>query len=223
MENTTSQDSTRTKDPYARPPRKHHGELVSLDPSPWKDNQGNLLVGLTALICLIGCGLLAYQQTRFSPPRFPTRFDTTPSADGKDHLAENNMLPSQVADVAALSADRTITVQIIGAATDNGVMKIAIYSRPDGFNDSTKALDTDNWKITGGLCEGKLQIPRVIEWIAIAAFHDENGNGTLDKNALGIPTERYGYSGGTRGLTGPPAFSEAVVELGNSPINISIR
>jgi len=28
----------------------------------------------------------------------------------------------------------------------------------------------------------------------IILFHDENGNGKLDKNALGVPTEPYGFS-----------------------------
>ena len=48
---------------------------------------------------------------------------------------------------------------------------------------------------------------------AIILFHDENGNGKLDKNALGVPTEPYGFSNNVRGFLGPPAFEKAVVQI----------
>src|SRR3954465_4244362 len=38
---------------------------------------------------------------------------------------------------------------------------------------------------------------------AIILFHDENGNGKLDKNALGVPTEPYGFSNNVQGFLGP--------------------
>lgn len=43
---------------------------------------------------------------------------------------------------------------------------------------------------------------------AIAAFHDLNGNGQLDKNALGIPTEPYAFSGNPRVKWRAPTFRE---------------
>ena len=48
---------------------------------------------------------------------------------------------------------------------------------------------------------------------AIASYHDENGNGKLDTNALGLPEEGYGFSNDARGMFGPPKFSEAVFEF----------
>ena len=51
---------------------------------------------------------------------------------------------------------------------------------------------------------------------AIILFHDENGNGKLDKNALGVPTEPYGFSNNVRGFLGPPAFEEAVMQVNAS-------
>ena len=47
----------------------------------------------------------------------------------------------------------------------------------------------------------------------IILFHDENGNGKLDKNALGVPTEPYGFSNNVQGFLGPPAFSKAVMQI----------
>jgi|WetSurMetagenome_2_1015567.scaffolds.fasta_scaffold134242_2 uncharacterized protein (DUF2141 family) len=44
---------------------------------------------------------------------------------------------------------------------------------------------------------------------AIAVIHDMNMDGKLDKNAIGIPTEGYGFSNDAMGKYGPPTFLEA--------------
>ena len=56
---------------------------------------------------------------------------------------------------------------------------------------------------------------------AVAVFHDENKNGILDKNYLGIPTEAYGFSNNARRTFSAPSFKEAEVIL-NSDLAISI-
>jgi len=49
--------------------------------------------------------------------------------------------------------------------------------------------------------------------LAISAFHDTNGNGRLDRNAMGIPTEPYGFSNNATGQFGPPRFEQAQLTL----------
>lgn len=48
---------------------------------------------------------------------------------------------------------------------------------------------------------------------AVVLFLDENSNGQLDKNFLGIPKEKYGFSGTRQPLFRAPAFEEAVMRL----------
>jgi uncharacterized protein (DUF2141 family) len=43
---------------------------------------------------------------------------------------------------------------------------------------------------------------------AIRVFHDQNSNGKLDTNLIGIPKERFGFSNNVMGQFGPPAFEE---------------
>ncbi|HEY8946784.1 MAG TPA: DUF2141 domain-containing protein [Polyangiaceae bacterium] len=43
----------------------------------------------------------------------------------------------------------------------------------------------------------------------ISAFHDENENGKLDTNFVGMPTEDYCASRNARGVLGPPSFEDA--------------
>ena len=57
---------------------------------------------------------------------------------------------------------------------------------------------------------------------AAIAFHDENGNGKLDKNFLGIPTEPYGFSNNVQGFLGPPTFDAAAMALGDSNEGVQI-
>jgi uncharacterized protein (DUF2141 family) len=48
---------------------------------------------------------------------------------------------------------------------------------------------------------------------AFSAYHDLNGNGQLDSNLMGLPTEPYGFSNNARGSFGPPSFQAAGITL----------
>ena len=48
---------------------------------------------------------------------------------------------------------------------------------------------------------------------AVLSYQDENDNGKLDRNVLGIPKEPYAFSRDARGRFGPPSFEEAAFEL----------
>lgn len=49
--------------------------------------------------------------------------------------------------------------------------------------------------------------------IAVSAFLDSNGNGSLDKNSFGIPTEAYGFSNNPKRGFGPPRFEEVATDV----------
>ena len=44
---------------------------------------------------------------------------------------------------------------------------------------------------------------------ALKVYHDENEDGELDKNFLGIPSENYGFSNNARGTFGPASWEDA--------------
>jgi uncharacterized protein (DUF2141 family) len=58
---------------------------------------------------------------------------------------------------------------------------------------------------------------------AVAAYVDNNKNGRQDKNFLGVPQEKYGFSNDARGTFGPPSFAEAEFEIGAATISKSIH
>jgi uncharacterized protein (DUF2141 family) len=58
---------------------------------------------------------------------------------------------------------------------------------------------------------------------AVLAYQDENGNGELDRNLIGMPKEAYGFSRDARGRFGPPGFEDAAIEVGEAPAVASVR
>ncbi|WP_399686081.1 DUF2141 domain-containing protein [Xenophilus sp.] len=59
---------------------------------------------------------------------------------------------------------------------------------------------------------------------ALKVFADENGNGKLDTNLLGLPVERYGFSRDARGDRGAPDFEAVAVPLdADQRITIHLR
>lgn len=66
----------------------------------------------------------------------------------------------------------------------------------------------------GGLTPGRY---------ALAVFHDLNGNGKLDTNLLGVPTEPYGFSNINSAKWGSPDFAEAAFNLPAEGKSIEVR
>ena len=59
----------------------------------------------------------------------------------------------------------------------------------------------------------------------MSAFQDENGNGKLDTNFIGMPKEGVGASNDAAGKFGPPKFDDARFnyKAGRSVMTIHIR
>ena len=180
--------------------------------SLWAQNHGNLLLSLVAGIFLLGAALIFYGQNRMRKPGFP-------SGDAITQVGANG--DQEVRRKAA----KEVSIVVIGAANTNGSVRVAIYDSIESFNDVSKAYLKEALPITDG--QAVLKIPRssLPDSFAVATYHDENDDGELNRNRIGVPTERYGFSLNARGFTGPPPFNEAEVKrstLQNS-LEISIR
>ncbi|SOD98626.1 DUF2141 domain-containing protein [Spirosoma fluviale] len=58
---------------------------------------------------------------------------------------------------------------------------------------------------------------------AIAVYHDENGNGKMDKRMFGIPKEPYGFSNDFRPKLSAPKFSDCEFSVGDSGRTVRIK
>ena len=55
-------------------------------------------------------------------------------------------------------------------------------------------------------------------------MHDENGNGKMDSNFLGIPLEGYATSNNVpHSMIGPPRYKDAEFEIRETPAIVQIK
>ena len=114
-----------------------------------------------------------------------------------------------------------LRITVDGIRSAHGTVLIGLYDSPASFGKAVEAsakkgflIDPDRFAaVFSNLEPGRY---------AAIAFHDENGNGNLDKNFLGVPTEPYGFSNNVQGFLGPPTFEDAAMALGDSNEAIGI-
>jgi uncharacterized protein (DUF2141 family) len=57
---------------------------------------------------------------------------------------------------------------------------------------------------------------------ALGVIHDENMDGKLDTNWLGVPTEGHGFSNDAKAMLGPPSFSAATFSYDGQDMELTI-
>jgi uncharacterized protein (DUF2141 family) len=113
---------------------------------------------------------------------------------------------------APASTPNSIRAEISGLRNAKGVVRCLLFRSGDGFpSDATKAIGRAVAAISDGAAVCEFAEPPA-GTLAVSFIHDENGNGVLDKNFFGIPTEGYGFSNNARGTMGPAPFDKAAFE-----------
>lgn len=116
-----------------------------------------------------------------------------------------------------------ITVSISNVSSDKGVIRLYLYDKADAFPDKVNmAVKAVNAKAIKGTQQIKIEgiVPGNY---AIAALHDENNDGKLNTNLVGIPKEPTGASNGAIGKMGPPKFKDAVLPISAATKNFAIK
>jgi len=110
-----------------------------------------------------------------------------------------------------------IHVDIIGLRNENGQVLCALYSSPAGFpKNSDKAARRAKSEISHGhaICEFS---GIAVGKYAVSVFHDENSNGKLNSNFLGIPREGVGASNNAKGHFRAPEIRRGSVSIRGRP------
>lgn len=122
------------------------------------------------------------------------------------------VLSAAILSTPALAGDLRVTVKEVRSGV--GRIMVALHAAKDGveFPDQTGAVAAQ-WADAKGGAQEFVFTGLAPGRYAVAIYHDENGNGVMDKNFVGIPSEGYGFSRNARGFTGPPSFSGAAVDI----------
>ena len=119
-----------------------------------------------------------------------------------------------------------IRAEIKNLRNNAGQVGCSLFSSADGFPaDVSKAVERILLPIKDktATCEFKGVSPGIY---AIAAIHDENENGKLDRPTFGAPTEGWGASRGAKaGFMRGPRFDDAALRFaaGTSTVSITIH
>lgn len=109
-------------------------------------------------------------------------------------------------------AQNTLSVKVNNVASPNGKVSVAVYNSDDTFLSFDKVLKAHSVTAHQGTVDLIFADLPAGEY-ALAVFHDENGNGKLDTNWLGIPRERVAFSHGKMKTFGPPKYKECAFQV----------
>jgi uncharacterized protein (DUF2141 family) len=99
-----------------------------------------------------------------------------------------------------------LTVSVSGLKNDTGVLKVGLYNSEGTFlKIPYKSIPS---QIKGNAATVVFEgIPK--GEYAISSYQDENSNGKLDRNEMGIPSEGVACSNNAIGFMGPPRYQDA--------------
>jgi len=157
----------------------------------------------------------------------PASASDTAAAKSQDlsQLKESTMHPiaplllvSSLCCATASAGDLTVRVEHV--RSDHGAILAALYENEASFMNPAKARATFKVKaVTGEVQYVFHDLPA--GKYALSTFHDENGNGQLDRNLVGLPKEGYGFSN-SKGSLRPPRFSQAAFDFDGTSKSITI-
>lgn len=118
-----------------------------------------------------------------------------------------------------------LRIRLVQFRNDYGVARLALFHSPDGYpRHQEKAYRTAVLPIKNKQCKVKInQLP--FGHYAVSILHDENNNGKLDTNWIGVPKEGVGASNNATRKFGPPRFDDArfVLNTPTKSMTINVR
>jgi uncharacterized protein (DUF2141 family) len=113
----------------------------------------------------------------------------------------------------------SIEVKVTDIREAKGDVRVGLF-KEDGFLE--KAIDGKVVKASGdGVTVVFENLPEGD--YAVSVLHDENGNGEMDKNVMGIPKEGFAFGNNAMGTFGPPSFEKSKVSVKKEKVRQELK
>lgn len=115
-----------------------------------------------------------------------------------------------LAAVPQADADPTVRITVAGVAAPQGFMMVALHDEK-GWSGAPLARA----RVAVAAKTVTLTLPAPVPGrYGVKLFHDVNGDGKMDTNMMGFPTEPVGFSNDAPIRLGPPSFADAAFDVG---------
>ncbi len=122
--------------------------------------------------------------------------------------------------LVAPAAGADLTVRVHGAHAARGQVLVTLFAGEAAW---LKQPMADAAAAVNGRGEGRVTFPGLEPGsYGVSVIYDEDMDGTLDLNLLGIPSEAYGFSNGARGRFGPPDWGKVRFDVSGDGTAIDI-
>lgn len=117
------------------------------------------------------------------------------------------------------SAQGSLEVTVKNIKEPKGTIRVGLFTSEKDFlkkaaiGKVVKATGTEITVVFENLQPGEY---------GLSVIHDENENGELDSNLIGIPKEGFAFGNNAMGMFGPPDFEKAKVKIENTEIRQEI-
>ncbi|RLD43051.1 MAG: hypothetical protein DRI88_11165 [Bacteroidetes bacterium] len=124
--------------------------------------------------------------------------------------------------MTGFSQSEDLTVVISGIKNQEGQIRIGVFSNADDFKVKEHPVDSAVVAVSNQQSVTYTFHKLPPGTYAIAVYHDENNDGTLNKRQMGIPVEGIGFSNLTKSSRRPPDFEKVVFYLKEEPLTLEI-
>ena len=116
-----------------------------------------------------------------------------------------------------------IHVKILNIRNSTGTVACALFESPVGFPAEFLRSATNVMVIKIRKTQARCDFEDIPPGkYAMAVIHDEDMNGKLETNLLGIPTEGYGFSNDAKSMIGVPSFSDASFQYDGQNVDLTM-
>jgi len=114
-----------------------------------------------------------------------------------------------------------ISVVVKNIRALQGSLRVAVVNSEAGLGSKAEPIAARAVAVTGE--EMTLRFPNLPGGTyAVMVMHDANGNGKLDTNLIGMPTEGYGFSNNPNVMR-RPRYDEVSFAIGDAPLTVTIN